>query len=90
MATTRVKNFLHGAKEMSRKTSLSFCKSPHPAKGGDDRMTLEAFAGSNGGQTTAEYALLLGVITLPLILVLSEFGLTRVRLFEAIVRALMP
>ena len=54
------------------------------------RALLEAFAGSNGGQTTAEYALLLGVITLPLILVLTEFGLTRVRLFEAIVRALMP
>jgi Flp pilus assembly pilin Flp len=53
-------------------------------------MTLEAFAGGNGGQTTVEYALLIGVITLPLIFVLSEFGLTRFRMFEAVVRALMP
>jgi Flp pilus assembly pilin Flp len=53
-------------------------------------MTLRAFAGRHEGQTTTEYALLLGVITLSLILVVGQFGLERARLFDDAVRALMP
>lgn len=53
-------------------------------------MTLRTFAGRHEGQTMAEYALLLGLITLSLILIIGQFGLERARLFDDAVRALMP
>jgi Flp pilus assembly pilin Flp len=53
-------------------------------------MTLRAFLARNEGQTMSEYALLLGVISLSLILVVGQFGLERARLFDDAVRALMP
>jgi Flp pilus assembly pilin Flp len=53
-------------------------------------MALRARAGCEDGQTTAEYAFLLGLVTLVLIATFSAFGLAVVRLLEGAAQALMP